>query len=128
MISNTDLTLKNRLGLDNFNFMIPATYFPTPNKNNYDDGSFVRYFINKRNQNQIIETNARDYSATNDWFFIKGELTWQLTGVRNNQYNGNMLVEPGVEEYNIIQINNLRKTMSGIENILTNPLQFWQGY
>ena len=104
MIPDTDLTLKNRLGLDNFNFMIPTTYFPTPNKNNYDDGSFI------------------------NWFFIKGELTWQLTGVRNNQYNGKMLVEPGVEEYNIIQINNLKKIMPGIENILTNPIQFWQGY
>ena len=58
MIPNTNLTLKNKLGLDNFKFMIPATYFPTPNKNNYDDGSFIRYFINKRNQNQIIETNT----------------------------------------------------------------------
>lgn len=87
-----------------------------------------RYFVTKRNQNQIIETNARDYSATDDGFFIKGELKWQISGIKNNLRKGSMLVESGVEEFNRLQISNLKKTMPGIENVLTNPLQFWRGY
>jgi hypothetical protein len=128
MILNTDPKLKYRLGLDNFSFLIPATYLPTPSPNMYEVGFMSRYFVTKRNQNQIIETNARDYSATDDGFFIKGELKWQISGIKNNLRKGSMLVESGVEEFNRLQISNLKKTMPGIENVLTNPLQFWRGY
>lgn len=128
MIPNTDIKLKYRLGLGDFNFMIPATYLPTPNPNAYKLGFITRYFSTKRNQNQISEVNARDYANIDDGFFIKGTLLWRISGVRNNLYKGTMLVEPGVEEFNRIQIANLRQTMPGIEDVLINLLQFWQGY
>lgn len=127
MIYDTPINVKNKLGLDNFNVFYPTTYIPTPTKADYNYGFLTRYFVGKRNQNSIIETNARDYKMTDGSFFIKAQCDWQLTGPKNNIYTGTMLQTSGVEEYNRIQVNELRMKLPGIENILTNHLQFWAG-
>ena len=127
MIYDTSSALKTKLGLDQFKLFYPATYLPSPTRADYDYGFITRYFVGKRNQDKIIETNARDYKMTDGTFFVKAQCDWQLTGPRNNIYSGTMLQISGVEEYNRIQVNELRKTLPGIQNILTNYLQFWAG-
>ncbi len=127
IINDTSKELKTKLGLDNFNLFYPTTYIPSPSKSDYDYGFILRYFVCNRNKNNIIETNIRDYKMTDSAFFIKATCDWQLTGPKNNVYIGNMLQTSGVEEYNKIQVNDLKVVLPGIENILTNYLQFWKG-
>ena len=128
MIQDTDAELVNKLGLEQFNVFFPSTYLPTPQKKDYEYGWITRYFIGKKNQQIIIETNARDYNSTDQAFFVKGKIDWQISGRKNNLYKDQILIDSGVQEYNLLQINSLKKTLPGIEIVLSNPLQFWQGY
>jgi len=59
---------------------------------------------------------------------VKGKLDWQISGRKNSLYKDRILLEAGVQENNLLQISNLNKTLPGIEIVLSNPLQFWQGY
>lgn len=127
MIPNTPDSVITQLGLGSFNLFYPSTYLPRPTQADYSYGFITRYFVGKRNQKTIIETNARDYGMTDATMFILAKCDWQITGPRNNVYGDTMLQISGVEEYNRIQVNKLKKTLPGIENILTNYLQFWAG-
>lgn len=128
MIQDADTSLVDSLGLGNFDLFFPSTYLPTPRKADYEYGFITRYFIGKRNQQIIIETNARDYNATDGSFFVKGKIDWQISGRKNNLYKDQILIDSGVQEYNLVQINSLKKILPGIEIVLSNPIQFWQGY
>lgn len=128
MIQDVDPNLISNLGLTNFNLFLPSTYLPSPQKRDYEYGFITRYFVSKRNQQQIIETSARDYNAVDNSYFLKTKIDWQISGRKNNLYEGKMLVDSGVQENNILQINLAKPNMPGIETVLTNPLQFWQGY
>ena len=128
MIQDTNPILAYSLGLENFSLFFQSTYIPTPKKKDYEYGWITRYFVGKRNQQMIIETNARDYNATDESFFVKGKLDWQISGRKNSLYKDQILLEAGVQENNLLQIGNLKKTLPGIEIVLSDPLQFWQGY
>jgi hypothetical protein len=128
MIQDADPELVAKLGLSDYEMTYPSTYLPTPSKNDYQYGFITRYFVGRINQRQIIETCARDYNAINIKFFLKTKVDWQISGRKNNLYQGKMLMEAGVQEYNLIQINKAKSVLPGIETVLNNPLQFWQGY
>lgn len=128
MIKNVNYNLLNKLSYNKFNLNLPSTHVVSPQKSDYEIGVITRYFVSKRNQINIIETSARDYNNIDDSFFIKGQTEWRISGKRNNVYNGKMLIEPGVEEYNRIQVSKLKKKLPGIELILSNYFQFWRGY
>jgi hypothetical protein len=125
MIADVPDEIKQKLTLSQYNLFYPSTYLPTPSESDYMNGFITRHFIGKQNQNIIIETNLRDYKMTDGNFFIKAQCNWRLTGPKNNVYSGTMLQTFGVSEQNKIQIDRLKKTLPGVENILTNPLQFW---
>jgi len=128
MIQDTDIELVNKLGLGNFDLFFPCTYIPRPQKKDYEYGWITRYFVGKKNQQIIIETNARDYNSTDLTFFSKGKIDWQISGRKNNLYKDKILLNSGVQENNLLEINSLKKKLPGIEIVLSNPLQFWQGY
>ena len=128
MIQDVDPNLVSNLGLTGFNMFLPSTYLPKPDKSDYEYGFITRYFVSKRNQQQIIETSAKDYNVVNEAYFLKTKLDWQISGRKNNLYEGKMLVDSGVQENNILQVNLAKPKMPGIETVLNNPIQFWQGY
>jgi hypothetical protein len=66
---------------------VPNSYFPKPSQDDYNIGSFTRYFLAKINENTWIEVDSPTYNAissqSNSWLwelFIPVSLTWTLTG------------------------------------------------
>ncbi len=82
----------------------PSTYFPTPTQDDYNIGSFPRYFCFKINENIYIEINKDTYKALagkfKDWnhqFYTPFKITWTLIGkekeVEQVNYNITLLQE-----------------------------------
>lgn len=128
MIENTDPKTIAKLSLGDFNIKNPVPYLPSPTDYDYEVGFIDRYFVQKINDYTIIETSPRDYESVNSKFFNKATINWQIRGVQKNTYNGNILVEYGVGEYNKRQILKSVKKIPGIQNVLLNYFQYWLGY
>lgn len=128
MIKDTDQKTAYRLSMGDFVYNNPKTYIPSPKTIDYEVGFIDRYFVSKINDNTIIETSGRDYNLVNSKYFNKAVINWQIRGLEKNKYDGKILVEYGVGEYNRLQIAKVIKNAPNIEKVLTNYFQFWLGY
>lgn len=128
MIKDVDLKIVNKLSYSEFRFKQPIVYIPSPVSKDYAIAFIDRYFTKKISDGTIIETSPRDYQSVNTTFFIKETIKWQIRGLEKNKYDGKILVEYGVGEYNKLQVSNAAKKIPGIQNVLTNYFQFWLGY
>ena len=90
-------------------FSSPKSFMPSPIPEDYTLGLMYRYFIQKRNDVDIIieidenQYNSKDIAVTgidsNLYKFLK--LEWKLTGPKHDIYSGTMIVEYGVEDTNM---------------------------
>ena len=128
MIQDTPDSVKNKLGLGDYNYNAPSTYSPTISKQDYDVGYISRYFVGKRNFFDVIETDAKGYKLADSNFYTKVSIDWKISGFEYNVYQGKTLQTTGVVDYNIKRIKQASQYIKGIETILNNPRQFWRGY
>lgn len=128
MINDANQSTIAKLSLGDFRYVSPSTYIPSPSIVDYETGFIDRYFVSKINDKFIIETSPRDYNSINFSFFNKVIINWQIRGFKENVYNGKILAEYGVGEYNKIQVSRAAKKLPGIQDVLTNYFQFWIGY
>ena len=68
---------------------LPSYQKPSPTQEDYDLGSFIRYFCKKNNQNLYIETTKDIYNKVKNknrgyafYLYVPFSLVWQLTGNR----------------------------------------------
>jgi len=73
---------------------IPSYYHPIPTQEDYNLGSFVRYFCKKANQTIYIEINKDTFDKLesgspeyNNKLYIPFKLTWALTGTSSREVN-----------------------------------------
>lgn len=128
MIKDTDDRLKNNLNYSEFNLFTPSYYAAIPTSNDYEFGYVLRYFVSKKNQPIVIETNSNNFNRVNTDFYNKAYCMWKITGAKNDKYDGKIKVTDGVEEHNRGQVILLKTVIPNIEKYLTNLLQFWRGY
>lgn len=128
MIKDTDQKTAYKISMGNFIYNNPTTYIPSPKIDDYEVGFIDRFFVSKINDNTIIETSGKDFNLANSNFFNKAIINWQIRGLEKNNYNGKILVEYGVGEYNKLQVIKVLKKIPGIQNYLKNYFQFWLGY
>lgn len=120
--------IRNIVGLNDYNYFLPSSYIPSIKPSDYEYGYITRYFVGNINYSNIIESNARDYNVTDSNFFKKTKITWKISGVEFNVYNGKMLETTGVVDYNVLRINQAAQVFPQITTILNNPRQFWRGF
>ena len=128
MIRDTPSSVRNIVGLRNFNFFTPATYIPTITQEDYDNGFINRFFVARINYFNVFETNQKEYNLTNEKFFAKTNIQWKITGPKFNVYSGKLLETTGVYNYNILRIREAESLIKNINVILNDPLQFWRGF
>lgn len=126
MIKDTDIQTKLKLGLEGFNLNLPNTHLPKPSMKDYDVGFIYRYAVSRINMIEITEVSSDVFDKIDNNFFKKVKFKWRITGPLKNQYDGNMLIEQGVIEFNKKQIVELNKTMPGIIDIFNNYTQFYK--
>ena len=98
-------------------------------QNNINSGAVIRYFLQKRNSQNIIEINQDQFSKWKikqiDNIMYNGiKLPWYITGPKSDTFKNNVKII-GVKTKNIQQVKNANKKMPGIQKLLTNPLQYY---
>ncbi len=94
----------------------------------YDKGFIDRYFIYRITNDTIYEVQKENYDQVNDVIFKKVQLKWKLSGPPNNTYKNNVLMMPGVIQYNTKQIKTASETVPRLTDYLKDPLQYYLGY
>ncbi len=97
-----------------------------PQQNDYDSGVFNRFFVKKINDGSVYEISKENYSEISPRLYIRIVIEWKLVGKRNDIYKNKIKIYQGVFEFNRDQINNYKKIMPGIENILRDPIEYWK--
>ena len=117
----------NSLGGSQFSNIVYAQETnPKPTTQNYNDGSFNRYFAQKVNTSKIVEVSGNNYNDIGDVLYVKIQINWVLKGTKADVIVGDKKQSSGVSEQNTLTINDAEKFMRGIKNKLSNPLQYYK--
>lgn len=125
-IKDTPIELKSKLGLGSFENIQPTSFIPSPSDNDYRIGYIDRYIVCRVNMNQIIEVSKDVYDTITDPIFAKYSFKWKITGTLTNKYDGRVLLQEGVIDYNKKQIDTLSPKVAGIRQIFNNYTQFYK--
>jgi len=97
---------------------------------NYEFGTIVRYFAKHLDSGTIIEIGYKDYnkllSKSTDYHwpsYVITKLPWRIAGAVADEEINSYIVE-GVESYNKRIVEEVSENFSGIENKLTNYLEY----
>lgn len=123
---DTDIITKNKLNLGNFNLNLPNTFLPRPIDRDYKIGYIERYVVSKINYSDITEVSVDVYKKIDFNFFKKVKFKWKITGVLNSKFDGKMLLEQGVIEFNKKQIEEINLIINGANNVFKNYTQFYK--
>jgi len=132
--SNSEITydkLKNRYLKQ---FETPKELFPSPTEKDYKFGSFIRYFIRKRNDSnsRILEIDSKQYkrmsfskNGIDKNLYVSLEIEWKLTGPRNDIKSlTGQIITFGIQDTNYRTLLFKEKEMFGISKKLSNTLEF----
>ena len=125
-IKDTDIITKTKLNLGNFNINLPNTFLPAPTDKDYKIGYIERYVVSKINYNEITEVSSDVYSKMDSNFFKKAKFKWKITGVLNSKYDGKMLLQQGVIEFNKKQVEQINTIIRGVNDVFSNLTQFYK--
>lgn len=102
-----------------------------PTEDNYTKGYYTRYVVQLKASVQpyIVEINESNYNTISNNITIQNaynvvQMLWKLTGPKFDVYDNNIRRESGVEDTNLRSLQVASKTIPGITNVFTNPLQF----
>jgi len=107
----------------------PTIHIPKIEKNDFENGFILRFFLKKVNDKFIteIDNNQYDLFSTSP-FYKTTSINWKITGPRNNIIKDGRVEIEGVEDHNLKEIQTAELTLQGMKQKLTNPLQFWRGF
>jgi hypothetical protein len=96
---------------------------------NTKTGKITRYFYKQYDNETIFETTRSVYqeierNRVDKKLYIFHKIQWHITGPKQDEYKNGVFI-PGVVTKNTNQIKFVSKTMPGIKNILTDPLQYY---
>ena len=121
-----DITNNSKL----FEVNIPQTIVPNPNDDDYKVGFIVRYFVQKRNDENahIFEVNQNEYQKLkNNPHWKVMDLKWRIKGPQTATYkmDGN-IDDKGVTNSNKASITRASYSLKNIALYLPNILQFYK--
>jgi len=121
-----DITNNSKL----FEVNIPQTIVPNPNDDDYKVGFIVRYFVQKRNDENahIFEVNQNEYQKLkNNPHWKVMDLKWRIKGPQTATYkmDGN-IDDKGVTNSNKAAITRASYSLKNIALYLPNILQFYK--
>lgn len=101
-------------------------YFPIPTTDDYTKQTIERFFVKPVNKEKIIEVGQESYRACSDFLYIKTNIYWKIAGSKNSIIINNKKQVVGVEEFNSKEIIRGNKVINGLNEKLTNPLEFYK--
>jgi len=125
-MKDTPDNVKVKLDLGTFNLNLPIAFLPKPTQNDYKIGYVDRYVVGRINSNEIIEVSKDNYNLVSTLLYKRIKFKWKIVGTLNNKYEGKMLTQQGVIDFNRKQINDIDKEIPGVKDIFTNYTQFYK--
>jgi hypothetical protein len=110
-------------------FDSPQADKPIPLPPDFEFGTFWRFFCQRINTGEIIETNSDSFLEIEDInpLFDCFKLQWAISGPqRNTTVNG--AITFGVYEKNQKVTEEFNRQYTGLDKILNNPLEYWRGF
>ena len=104
------------------------SYKPTLTKADYDRGFINRYFVQKVNELTVREVSVDNYGETSDSLYKKVTLKWKISGPQKSSGTARKMDVVGVEDFNRLSIKEASTTIDGIEKVVGNYLEYWQGH
>lgn len=120
-----DLNLYNAISgkSEVIGFTYPIPFVFTVSENDYLAGHVRRFFVQKINDNIVIETSLSNYTDISNKLYLKQVIKWNLVGPERNVYKNGKLYECGIYESNKHSINEASKYMPGLSSYITNFTQ-----
>ena len=119
------LTIRDQNIQDDQPRMMPQFYYPSPTEDDYQLGSFTRYFAVKINESQYLEIDEKTYekmskqSSTMVWELYQiFKIQWTIDGIESNVFDTNR---------DQVLITERRINRKGLQEFLANNyLKFYQ--
>ena len=90
-------------------------------------GYVIRYFVQNVSIPKIIEIDEKQYNVfTRDTHYKAIKLNWLITGNANDIYTSTGIIY-GTRHKNLTTINWYSKKLIGLDRVLQNPLEYFQG-
>ena len=109
--------------------VVPAAYYPTPQKENYQEGFIIRAFakrISDDNSGIIEVEEGQLFTLKQNIFYKTTVIKWRITGDKYNIMDGNRVDVTGASEYNYDQRTRANNIIPGIVDKLPDLLQFYR--
>lgn len=113
--------------------LTPKSYYPSPTSNDYQKGSFIRYFTKSRNQSPpvILEIDKLTYDDLNSQrgkynyaLWSVTSLYWKITGPIYDSKDKFGVLKSGIANTNKRIIDKANEEFRGIKGYLSNLIQF----
>jgi hypothetical protein len=108
------------------NLTYPINHIFVVTNIDYDNGYARRFFVQKSNENIVIEVDEQNYYKISKNIYIKVDINWYLIGVERNVYKNGNLYEIGIFEQNLKEVNEACKTMPLLKSIIKNYTQYFK--
>lgn len=123
--SDKNIKYMELTSIKTFNYISPVYTLPQPSIQDYNNGYFVRYFVQKRSNpiRSIIEINYDQYTTINKingpgingYIWNSSQLKWHIRGHIDS-----------IKFENQRSLNLTESTFSGISNYITNLIEFFK--
>lgn len=99
-----------------------------PNEADYTQGSFIRSFVKKINENIFYEINPAESSGINENLYKIIRMNWVISGLRETR-KVKGITDYGVSDLNKFEIERVKiEEEVDLSSILQNPLEYWRGH
>jgi hypothetical protein len=107
---------------------IPYTNKPKLTQNDLTNGYVMRYFVRNVSTKVVTEVDKKQYEAfKTNMLYEKLELRWLVTGFANNKLAIDNNVIYGTKHKNTVTTQFYENRLPGLQRILKNPLEYFQG-
>lgn len=106
----------------------PYTNKPKITQADINNGYVMRYFVRNLSTKLVTEIDKKQYEAfKNNVLYEKLELQWRITGFANDIITKDNKIIYGTKHSNTITTQFYDKRLSGLQRVLRNPLEYFQG-
>lgn len=108
--------------------MYPLSNKPKITTKDIDIGYVMRYFAKSPASKDVIEIDKKQYEMFKyDAKFTTIELKWLISGLANDTVSKDGTIIFGTRHRNTVTIDTYNIKMPGLNKILRNPLEYFQG-
>jgi len=106
----------------------PYTNKPKITQTDLINGYVTRYFVRNLSTKEVIEIDQKQYEMfKTNVLYEKLDLQWRISGFANNILATDDNIIYGTKHSNTVTTQFYEKRLSGLQRILRDPLEYFQG-